>query len=163
MTSPKTPATDPNDKSLQALADIMTEGTARKLDPLPERQQSKTAAKPTAPDRQASADQRPYTLESANLEQELDRQRRAALSEIEAVEAEVLSIETRANSDISSIRARADAEIQGRRHRAEDLNKIVAMADRALTPPPSPTEAAQQAIEDDMAARRAAKTEGTDQ
>lgn len=136
--------------------------------PKPKRQK-----KPDAPAQTATAvattrkrpttDQRPYTLESANLEQELDRQRRAALSEIEAVEADVLSIETRANSDISAIRSRADTEIAGRRHRIEDLNRIVAMADRALTPPLSVTELAQQAIEQDMANRRAAQSEGNDQ
>lgn len=83
----------------------------------------------------AKADSRPYTLESSNLAADLQRQRDAALSEIEAIDASCLDIAARANRDKQEIQARADVEIAGRRQRADDLGKIVAMANRALDIP----------------------------
>lgn len=81
-------------------------------------------------------DRQPYTLESANLIDEVNRQRLAALSELEAIDAAVLDIETRANQDMATIRARADVEIGARRTRAADLNKLIDIANRALDLPP---------------------------
>lgn len=90
-----------------------------------------TTSPATAPD-----DRQPYTLESGNLISEIDRQRLAALSELEALDAAVLDIETRANQDIATIRGRADVEISARKSRAADLNKLVDIANRALDLPP---------------------------
>lgn len=84
----------------------------------------------------APSDQRPYTLESANLRSEIDRQRLAALSELEAIDSAILDIETRANRDIEAIRQRADVEIKGRRDRAADLDELIVIANRALDLPP---------------------------
>lgn len=83
-------------------------------------------------------DRQPYTLESGNLISEIDRQRLAALSELEALDAAVLDIETRANRDIEAIRQRADVEINARRGRAADLDKLIEIANRALTLPKAP-------------------------
>lgn len=80
----------------------------------------------------ASSGQRPYLLESALVEQELQRQRNAALGEIDAVEADMLAIETRANDEIQAIQARTDTELAARRARKDDLRKIVDMTGRAL-------------------------------
>lgn len=90
-----------------------------------------TTSPATPPD-----DRQPYTLESGNLISEIDRQRLAALSELEALDAAMLDIETRANRDIEAIQQRADVEISARRSRAADLNKIVDIANRALDLPP---------------------------
>lgn len=91
--------------------------------------------KPTSP-ATTPDDRQPYTLESANLTSEIDRQRLAALSELDAIDAAMLDIETRANQDIATIRGRADVEINARKSRADDLNKLVAIANRALDLPP---------------------------
>lgn len=90
--------------------------------------------KPTSPATPPD-DRQPYTLKSGNLISEIDRQRLAALSELEALDAAVLDIETRANQDIATIRSRADVEISARRSRADDLNKLVDIANRALNLP----------------------------
>lgn len=79
--------------------------------------------------------QRPYTLESANLEADLARQRDAALSELEAIDAAIEDINRRMARDIDAIRQRADAEITGRSQRADDLHRILAMTARALELP----------------------------
>lgn len=97
--------------------------------------------------------QRPYTLESANLEADLTRQRAAANSELEAIEASILDITARANSDVQAIQARADAEIKGRNDRAADLHRIIAMADRALNPPADIYQQAVDAAEADLRGR----------
>ncbi len=137
--------------------------------PKPERRKKPDApiqtakAVTTTPNRPKPPEQRPYLLDSSVVEDDLRRKRDNALSEIEAIDADCLGIETRANNDINSIQARRDTEVSARRHRAEDLRKIVAMADRALTPPLSVTEMAQAAIEQDMVNRRAAQSEGNDQ
>lgn len=68
---------------------------------------------------------RPYLLESQNLEAEIRRSAKAARSEIEAIDADILSIETRANMDIESIRARADTEVAARISRRNDLTRIL--------------------------------------
>lgn len=100
--------------------------------------------KPTSPATPPD-DRQPYTLESGNLISEIDRQRLAALSELEALDAAVLDIETRANQDISTIRQRADVEISARKSRAADLNKLVDIANRALDLPKPATEVAKPA------------------
>lgn len=95
-----------------------------------------------------SIGQRPYVLESALVEQTLRRQRDAAQSEIEAVEADMLAIETQANNEIADIQARTDTELAARRARKDDLRKIVDMTGRALEldPPPVTNDDVQDAL-----------------
>ena len=76
--------------------------------------------------------QAPYLLDSGVFIEELKRQSSNASSEIEAILAELLDIETRANNDIQQIRARADSEKAAREARRMDLTKIVEMAARAM-------------------------------
>lgn len=92
--------------------------------------------------------QRPYVLESALVEQTLRRQRDAAQSEIEAVEADMLAIETQANNEIADIQARTDTELAARRARKDDLRRIVDMTGRALDldPPPATNADVQDAL-----------------
>lgn len=82
--------------------------------------------------------QRPYTLESANVEAELNRQRLAALSEIDATNAAIQDISDRAAADTAAIQARSDVEIAGRQQRIDDLLRIVGMTNRALELPKAP-------------------------
>ena len=76
--------------------------------------------------------QAPYLLDSGVFIEELKRQSYNASSEIEAIMAEILDIETRANNDIQQIRARADSEKAAREARRMDLTKIVEMTARAM-------------------------------
>lgn len=92
------------------------------------------------PPKTPKIDNRPYTLESSNLESELNRQRLAALSEIESIESSILAIEQTANRDKELIQAKADNEIAARRFRADDLQKIVAMVDKATAPAVQPND-----------------------
>ena len=82
--------------------------------------------------------ERPYILESANLEAEMHRQRDAATSEIDAINAAITDINDRAERDIETIRQRAAAEIAGRNNRVDDLHKVLAMTARALDLPNAP-------------------------
>lgn len=123
MTTAETPATEPRPKKLRRPSNPLATPSQAMVDARPKTQQHA---------------QRPYLLESSVVEDDLKRQRAAALSEIEAIEAEILSITERANNDIVSIQQRADAEVSARKVRAEDLEKIVAMADRALSPAAAP-------------------------
>lgn len=81
---------------------------------------------------------RPYILESAAFEAEMHRQRDAATSEIEAIDAAITDINTRAERDIAAIQQRAASEIAGRNQRVDDLHKILAMTARALDLPNAP-------------------------
>jgi len=83
--------------------------------------------------------ERPYILESANLEAEMHRQRMAAASEIEAINAAIADINDRAERDIDAIRQRAAAEITGRNNRVDDLHKILTITSRALDLPAAAT------------------------
>ena len=76
--------------------------------------------------------QAPYLLDSGVFIEELKRQSSNASSEIEAIMAEILDIETRANNDIASIAARRDSEKAAREARRMDLAKIVEMTARAM-------------------------------
>ena len=76
--------------------------------------------------------QAPYLLDSGVFIEELKRQSSNASSEIEAIMAEILDIETRANNDIASIAARRDSEKAAREARRMDLTKIVEMTARAM-------------------------------
>ena len=76
--------------------------------------------------------QAPYLLDSGIFLEEIKRQSSNASSEIEAIMAELLDIETRANNDIASIAARRDSEIAAREARKSDLELIVKMAERAV-------------------------------
>jgi len=76
--------------------------------------------------------QAPYLLDSGIFMEELKRQSSNASSEIEAILAEILDIETRANNDIASIAARRDSEKAAREARRADLTKIVEMTAQAM-------------------------------
>lgn len=94
---------------------------------------AKPARKSPAPTTELG--ERPYTLESAHFTAEMHRQRDAAASEIEAIDAAITDINNRTERDIEAIRQRAAAEIQGRTMRVDDLHKILAMTARALDLP----------------------------
>ena len=64
-------------------------------------------------------------MDSGIFTEELKRQSSNASSEIEAIMAEILDIETRANNDIASIAARRDSEKAAHEARRMDLAKIV--------------------------------------
>ncbi len=74
----------------------------------------------------------PYVLQSAVVLSELDRQMRDAQSEIEVVEADILSITERANRDIAAINERKEQEITGRMERKADLELTVKIAKAGL-------------------------------
>ena len=82
--------------------------------------------------------QRPYVLESSIIEDDLRRAASNASAEIDAIDADLLAIQERANNDINAIVARRDAEITSRNHRRNDLSRIVAIATRGLTEPVEP-------------------------
>ena len=79
-----------------------------------------------------SASRQPYVLQSSILISDLDQHKRNAETEIEAIDADILSITERANRDIAAINERKEQEITGRMERKADLELTVAIASAGL-------------------------------
>ncbi|HEU5019647.1 MAG TPA: hypothetical protein VFT69_16940 [Pseudolabrys sp.] len=116
-----------SDKSQAKVLDLAAERNAAQ-----ERRSARSRKAAETRRRNKLTEQRPYLLESSIIRADMERHNVAALAEIEAVEADMLSIETRANNDIAAIRERADAEIAARKIRCADLQSILDMTNRAL-------------------------------
>ena len=114
----------------------------------PTKPAAKTPAKrKSAPKPTVQKPERPYILDSAVVRDEIERQRQNALSEIDAIQADKLSITQRAERDIASIRERAEAEIRARDDRERDLQKIIDMTGRALGEDEAPIRGAEEGFD----------------
>lgn len=81
---------------------------------------------------ESPANPNPYVLESTTVLDDIRRHRDHAQAEADRLDADMLSIETRANTDIQAVRARADQEIAARRARRADLQAILDATSAAL-------------------------------
>jgi peptidoglycan hydrolase CwlO-like protein len=90
-----------------------------------------TDGRPATPQPKSTSRQ-PYVLQSSILISDLDQHKRNAETEIEAIDADILSITERANRDIAAINERKEQEITGRMERKADLELTVAIASAGL-------------------------------